>query len=76
MGPHDHRHQARGLCRRLCREVRAAVKAAGPDVVRLPGESSEATRAQNVAAGTLPVPAKIWAVIQETAKHGLPSSSL
>ena len=59
-----------------CAATCAAVKAAGPDVVRLPGESSEATRAQNVAAGTLPVPAKIWAVIQETAKHGLPSSSL
>ena len=50
--------------------VCATVKAAGPGV-RLPGESSEAIRKKNAAAGKLPIPTKIWAMIQQTAQKGI-----
>ena len=52
--------------------VCGAVKASGP-AVRLPGESSERIRSANAASGRLPIPSKIWAMIQQTAKGGLPS---
>lgn len=38
-----------------------------PDGVRLPGDSSNKIAATNAAAGTIPVPKKIWDVICETA---------
>ena len=50
--------------------VCGTVKAAGPSV-RLPGESSEATRANNIKSGQLPIPAKIWKMIQQTAEKGI-----
>ena len=46
------------------------MKAAG-EGVRLPGESSANTRAKNEEKGSLPIPAKIWAMIQQTAEKGL-----
>ena len=51
----------------------AAVKASGPSV-RIPGESSARTAADRRAAGEMPIPAKIWASIQNTAENGLEPS--
>ena len=51
--------------------VCSTVKAAGPGVVRLPGESSEKIRKENAAKGSLPIPTKIWAMIQQTAEKGI-----
>jgi len=44
-----------------------AVAQSHPDGVRLPGDSSNAIAAKNVANGTLPVPKDIWDVITATA---------
>ena len=43
-----------------------------PDGVRLPGDSSNKIAATNAAAGTIPVPKKIWDVICETAAKAAP----
>lgn len=48
--------------------VCGTVKASGP--VRLPGESSASTRDERTAKGTLPIPSKIWDMIQKTATGG------
>ena len=50
--------------------VCSTVKAAGPGV-RLPGESSDAIRSANAVKGTLPIPSKIWEMIQQTAEKGI-----
>mmetsp|Transcript_137171 Transcript_137171/g.273690 ORF Transcript_137171/g.273690 Transcript_137171/m.273690 type:complete len:337 (+) Transcript_137171:90-1100(+) len=47
------------------------VKASG-DNVRLPGESSSSIQKQRISEGELPVPKKIWDMIQKTAAEGLP----
>jgi len=48
------------------------VKASGQNQIRLPGESSTRIAAERAAAGTMPIPTKIWESIQHTAQHGLP----
>jgi LDH2 family malate/lactate/ureidoglycolate dehydrogenase len=54
--------------------VCGAVKAAGPGGGgRLPGESAQKIRAKNLRSGMVPVPNKIWDVIQKTAESGLPA---
>ena len=42
------------------------------DGVRIPGERSARTAEERKAAGTLPIPIKIWESIVHTAEHGLP----
>ena len=51
--------------------VIAAVKGSGPSI-RIPGESSAKIAAERTAADALPIPAKIWESICNTAEHGLP----
>lgn len=48
----------------------ATVKASGDDI-RIPGERSARTAMERKEAGVMPIPEKIWASIQHTAKHGL-----
>jgi hydroxycarboxylate dehydrogenase B len=53
----------------------AAVKASGPDgLIRIPGERSARTAQERLAAGTMPIPIKIWESILHTAQHGLAPS--
>ena len=40
--------------------------------IRLPGENSAKIALERSAAGTMPIPTKIWESIQQTAKEGLP----
>jgi len=51
--------------------VLAAVRASGQSV-RIPGERSAKMAAERAAAGTLPIPTRIWESICKTAKEGLP----
>jgi LDH2 family malate/lactate/ureidoglycolate dehydrogenase len=48
-----------------------AVKASGPNI-RIPGERSAKTAEKRIAAGSMPIPEKIWESICNTAKNGPP----
>jgi len=53
--------------------VMETVKASAPaGAIRLPGESSARIAAERAAAGTMPIPKKIWESICLTAEEGLP----
>lgn len=55
--------------------VLAAVQASG-DNIRIPGERSTRTAAERLETGILPIPARIWESILQTAEHGLPKPPL
>ena len=48
------------------------VRASGSSI-RIPGERSAITAEERLAAGTMPIPEKIWESICHTSKHGLES---
>ena len=51
--------------------VLETVKASGVGI-RLPGENSTKIAMERTAAGTMPIPKKIWESICDTAENGLP----
>ena len=67
--PWTNTHDARAV--RSQTSVIQAVKASGQSI-RLPGEGSSKVAAERQAAGTMPIPTKIWESICKTAKEGLP----